>query len=242
MAVASSASRLHRRAALAGYLAAIQEDRPLGYWPLDEPGTPFADRVGAHPLVVTGTGLTYQSDKLIAADGPKVAKLTAATTYAAVADATFAAFPGAAPFTAEAWVIPTTIDANDRIVLGTYSSGAAVGGWNLHCNSTNQWRARRSDGSTSNTASGGTATAGLLYHVAVTFHTRLRVFVNGSRVADAAAGLSIPAGTPAFRAGQRGNTAANANFLGWVGHLAVYDYALPEPRLLAHYRSGALAP
>lgn len=223
------------------YRVHVLNDAPLAYWRLGETaGTAAVDELGYHDLLYSGATLNA-ADALTNDNNPAVS-LTAATQHVSATDPSKFAFPGLAAFTFEAWVYPTTLDANARIVGSKWHTSPSDQGWALDINATNL-RFRRGNAGTTTTLSYGHAGAIAVnnwYLVACSFDgANMRIYLNGSLVAGpTASAISIGSIAEVFRLGQRGNTTANSQWIGRVDEAAIYPVALTDARLLAHYNAG----
>lgn len=234
-------SGLRRRQFLlpTSYRDTVLRDGPSGYWRLRESASPFSDETGGgNSLAVTGTGITYADLALLSTSNGKHPNLTAGITIAAAGDASKFQFEGRVPMSVEFWVDPTTIDATSRYVIATYDS-SLVKGWSVEI-STAGLVTRRADGAATNANTFATGLpANKVSHVVVTYDgTNISIYVNGTRVMGPSSNTrSILAGA-ALRIGNRGNTSASLQYLGWIAELAVYPYTLTPAKVLAHYRAG----
>lgn len=218
------------------YRAAVLADTPVGYWRLDETtGTTAHDESGNGRDATYVGAFTLGQPGALAGDPDPAVQLDGATGEVDVGSVFD--FAPSLPFSFEAWVKPTTIDATYRHVVtkmqytstffpldGTYVvfvQGSPTLGFE-----------RWADAGTELAVESTTFTAvGTWAHVVATFDgTTGTLYVNGASVA---AGTSL------------GGIAANSIPLAWgnlfagsIDEVAVYDHALAQARVTAHYQAA----
>jgi Concanavalin A-like lectin/glucanases superfamily len=143
-------------------------------------------------------------------------------------------FPGASPFSVEAWVRPEApISGGANSVVDDDQVGS---NWDLFMQS----GILKFQRSASQYQEWVWLNAGLpqnqYSHVVGTFDgTAVHLYVEGLDVGDTPATSSLP-DPPS----QHAEVAGNAGFPGSLDEVAVYDHALTPARILAHYRAGTM--
>jgi hypothetical protein len=217
------------------YAAAVLLDAPLGYWRLGESSGTVAHDASGH-----GNDGTYTGAVVLGAPGALKKDSDTAALFDGVTGNVDVGnkfdFAGQVPFSFEAWVEPTVIDANYRHVVtkmafdvnknpheGTYvlvHQGTTLG--------FERWSAGAPVLVSATSALGG---VGTWSHVVTTYDgSTATIFVNG-----------VPATTAASTGGVAANTVHmlwGDLFQGYLDELAVYDHALATARVLAHYQAA----
>jgi hypothetical protein len=218
------------------YRAAVLADTPLAYWRLDETsGTVAHDATGhGHDGTYVGTFTLGQTGAL-AGDADTAVGLDGVSGHVDVGLAFD--FSPSLPFTFEAWVKLTTIDTTYRHVVTNMQYGVGgmpfTGTYIVYVQSADKLGLERwSSGTTELAVESPTFTATNVWaYVVGTFDgTTGTLYVNG--IAQAAA--SSLAGTTAS-----GVDVVWGDLLaGTLDEAAVYDHALPQARVTAHYAAA----
>jgi RHS repeat-associated protein len=142
------------------------------------------------------------------------------------------AFPGASPFTAEAWVRVAANDTTWRRVLSKEATDAGGRqGWLIWVHSGQIGFERWANNSSSNSLTTNIP-VGPWVHIAATYDgATIRLYVNGAQTGSAANAISMLDITAPFRVGDA--------FNGTIDEAAVYPAALSAARVAAHYKAGA---
>lgn len=237
--LAARRGTLQRKAASAGadpYGALVLSDAPVAWWrgngsTADETGgtagTLVGGTYGTSLLPARPTAQTYSLDGVDDhVNVPHQAKLSVASQI-----------------TVEAWFNADTVNvASGAFNVVVCKSGGPV--WSLDLD------AGRPDfylgGSIGVAARSGTAlTAGTRNHIVGTYDgTNIRVHVNGTQVATAAASGAMPTGTGALLIGAIAVTAGGTVsdfFDGRIAEVAIYDRALTATEITEHYTAGTTA-
>lgn len=221
----------------------VLADRPLAYYRLGEASGDVArDRAGRMP-VGRYAGVMLGVPGAIVGDADTAVRLDGESAWVSLADAYD--FAGKVPFSIELWARPQLVDELHR---GLFTKEVAGGGMRQGYLLTLQMTAglvfeRGKDGLTANVMA-KPLPAGVFSHVVVTYDgTSLRLYVDGALAGGPVAATGeLPDTTANAVAGARvsGNTPIGnaAHFRGDLDELALYDQALPAPRVLAHYRAG----
>ena len=202
----------------------------IGYWRFgDASGSTATAAVG----LVTGTygaGTTLGQPGLLTGDANKAVAFAGNATVGFGDAFDFAAN---APFSLEAWVKPSTVDATSRRI---FSKESGENGYYLVNRTTNLQFARMSNGAY-DTLAAPTLVAGTTYHVVVTYDgTTSRMYVNGTLVDSDTSALSIPNTTAAFVVGAK--SGGGGNWAGTIDEPAVYSTALSANAISAHRLAG----
>jgi hypothetical protein len=220
------------------YRAMVLADGPVAYWPLDETSGTVVNDVSGHgndgeldPRGRWGAkGIPGSKGTSLSLDGQ------GGVTIGDKLD-----FPGRTPFTLEAWIRPTTPVTTWRIVFDKLDrqGGNPFKGTYLWVNNddpTPLTLERWSGGSIRQLAASraAVATDRFTHVVAVVDESRSSLFVDGVRVNSEVHTGDIPDTSRALSLGP--------NWVGELDELAIYDKALDEDRIAAHYRTGAGKP
>jgi hypothetical protein len=224
------------------YRRAVLADAPVAYWRLEEAaGTVARDEIGAHPATYSVTGITYAVDGAMA--GSIAVSLDGKTARIVITGAF--AFAGAAPFSLEAWVKPSIVDANTRWITCRSPLAAPLPseGYELYFGASDAGTYllfdRMHNGARSGYASGSLLSPGSFTYLVGTYDGQQnRLFVDGNAAGAEAtvAGLDTPDGGALVW----GDTAEGQlnKFGGVLDELAIYDKALPQERIVAHFHAA----
>ncbi len=211
----------------------VLNDAPASLWGLDlTSGTTVSDSVGGVNGTLNGAAALKQPSLYAYGDGYSVG-FDGASAYISFGDRYD--FAGTSPFTVEAWLRPTTVDATPRRI---WSKEAASDGWGVYHSASGLTVARSAAGTDACTYATPLA-PNTPYHVAATYDgTSLRLYLNGVLVAGPTASTrSLPGNTAPLVIGRQAATASNY-FAGQLDLCAVYNTALSPARVLAHYQAG----
>ena len=240
---------------LTGYAKLVAADDPVAYWRLDEPdGSAVAtDAVGSFDgsydvnsgafVYASPTGIPHETDTAINLTGGAVVTIP----YALELN------PVTGPWTAEAWVMPASLDpGNFRTVFSSMwnsDSGGHLFGWNVYQHVAGVWTLNMYNG-----GAGGSFTSDFVhnpivtntwYHMVITDDLiSIRYYVNNALVVtlDRNGFGFIPngingdvsvAGAPTVL-GQRSDNAFGA-FDGTIDDVAFYNYAMSPDQVQAHF-------
>ena len=218
-----------------GYASVVLGDTPIAYWRLGEQdGTEARDEVSARHGKYLGN-VTLGADG--ATDGNTAARFDGLTSYVSVPN--FPGFGGTLPFSVEAWIEPDLLTAVRAIVGHSYYDNAA--------GITDGYRVYHAEGSLYCQRSSFSAIEGLGWADALPLGTythfvlvydglTMTLFLNGESVTSAASRTPIGTnGTFGFGADLQHESGPVAYFSGSIDEVAVYDYALDEAQVAAHY-------
>jgi Concanavalin A-like lectin/glucanases superfamily len=206
----------------------VEGDEPASYWRLGEsPATSPVDIAGGLTNASQPSGATATSG-LLSNDANGAYSLNGSGW--AVDPGDVYDFAGTAPFTFEAWVNPSSVDATLRRVANKQSSDG-LNGWLVYYTSS-AWKFERIGAGTYNTLQWATPpAASSKYHVAVTYDgSTMRLYVNGVERASKASTVSIVNHSSPLRLGRYVN--------GTLDEPAIYSYALSAADIAAHYAAG----
>ena len=224
----------------AGYRALVMCDGPIAYFRLDDQGPPEAmDEVdgaiaGAYVTASDG-GITYGVGGAIAGDPDTAIHLDG---NAFVGGGTALAFPNNAPYSLEAWVSPEGDNFSYRRIverLAYDGNGMPHDGYIVY-NQATVASERWVDGGVA-TAAGPQLGNGAYSHVVTTYDgSMLRIYANGALAASADA--PTPAGDASGTFYVGGSLGPGSGWIGAIDEVAIYDYALGQEQVTAHYRAG----
>jgi len=207
-----------------------------GYWRFGEAsGTTAAPAAGSMSGAY-GTGVTLGQPGLIAGDSDRAAAFRGASG-AQVRFADAFDFSGNAPFSVEAWVKPSTVDATGRRIFSKEWANSAGGqGWYL-LSTSSRLQFSRVVGGVYQNVNASPLTVGGRYHLVVTYDgSTTRLYVNGSQVAAAPSGRALVDGPAVFTIGSK--TGGGGHWAGTIDEPAVYTGALSPAQIEAHHRAG----
>jgi hypothetical protein len=216
-----------------GYPAVVLADHPLVYLRLGEAsGVRAADSSGNGNDGAYLGGIVLGVPGAIAGDPDTAARFHSTADSSGVRLGTGFNFPGASPFSVEAWVRPEDqVNGADDSIVEVTSFGP---GWSLFMQS-EILKFQRSDASV-------WFTAGLPHnvysHVVATFDgAELHLYIGGVGVGDQASTTSLPDPPD-----QHLVVGSGYGFPGSLDEVAVYDHALTLDRIRAHYQAGTSPP
>jgi hypothetical protein len=217
------------------YAATVLSDGPIAYWRLDDTTTATAkDYSGNGYDGSYQGGVTLEVPGAIA-DDPDTAVQFDGNTGKMVANLpTRFEFAGTAAYSIEVWAKPTSSSAGMGILGKSVYTSATSGysGWYVAYTSNgylDNWR--------NNDEAGNPQSAtGTFMHVVATYDgTTLYVYLNGQPFANAATTTTLATTGAPLTAGSVANW---GNFTGVLDEIAIYDKALSQARIAAHYARG----
>ena len=228
------------------YATAILADGPLAYFRLNESsGTTISSEVGSfvgsfsHGVTLgTPSSVTRESGNLGATFFSDASNddsdLTLGNNFA---------FTGTQAFSIEMWVNATTIDSNPRHTLSKADrdgTDTPVDGWNVCVSAGTIWIERIANaGSVIRSSQLAIVQGSTFYFVGVYDGSNLIPYVNavsGSPVP--APGAVTPNVTAAFMGSANGGVNPGHGFIGMLDEVAVYDKALTQAQITAHFNAG----
>jgi hypothetical protein len=223
----------------------VLADHPIGYWRLDETGGTVAhDYLGTNNGTYTNVLLNQTGDNLI--DTHKSARfgqLSSANSFVGNIPIDFAT-AGNATFTVEAWVNGGAQSTD----CGLITKGTGGGGeqFNLDCGSAShafRFFVRDASGGVhlANGTLGPNSTWRHLVGVCDEANGRVVLYINGisnaSGTITAGSGLLSSANSVTLGSRQSAAAAYDAQFVGSMEEVAIYNYALTPVRILAHFNA-----
>ena len=219
-------------ATAATYRDAVMADAPRAYWRLGEAsGTGAADQTS-----FANTGAYQGSPALGQAGIVPVAQSTAVALDGAddsMRVPSSAALNPTAALSLETWIRPSALPAGSatlmrkdlQYLLRITSSGAVT------------FRLWRGGATTELATPAGAVSQGLWSHVAATFDgVSMAIYVNGTVRATLALSGAVDSGSSQL---MLGTSSSSDWFRGRMDEAAVYGFALPGPRVLAHYAKAS---
>lgn len=226
-------------AATSRYASAVLADEPTLYWRLGESTGTTAKATAGADGTYSVTGLALGAPGAIAGEPDTAVTLTDGSGRITLD--TGASFDGVVPFSVELWVKPSPSNTNLGFVFDhTHWSDNERRGWNLLAGNdqTNfeRW-ASRTDRSV---AYGAPLSVGQWHHLVGTFDgAALRVYVDSVRISEQGTSLALPARTSVLTIGHQSCDCGSINsFIGDIDELAIYDKALTDGQIAAHYAAA----
>ena len=223
------------------YFQVVAMDMPQAYWRLDEPvgSTTAHDATGnGHDGTYTG-GVTLAQPGAIANDADTAVTFDGASGYVDVKNSF--AFAGMSAFTLEAWVKPTTLDANFHSWMGRNDGQPPTEGYLAYTDPSGPFFVvERIDSTTKVFANGSIAPAAATWaYVVITYQsgTGPNVWVNGQIGTGSSTDVSLAGATSDFVIGAE-NGGLTSWWLGEIDEVAVYAYALSQMQIQNHYNVG----
>lgn len=221
----------------AAYPDLVLADTPVGYWRLE---TADGADSGPHaaPMGVVGGVTTGQ---------PPVINQGLAWTFDASTSQAKAPHRTAfdvTQFTVEFWYSPTTIPADWVSIIGKASSLSAINFMVLHPGVADKLSFRYTSGGTEQILDiAATLAIGGRHHIVARYNgVQMELWVNGALAGTQipAAGKEVPDRTVADVLLGRHTPSGTfwQSVRGTVDEVALYDYALPDARITAHYNGG----
>ncbi|MBX3208285.1 MAG: LamG domain-containing protein [Labilithrix sp.] len=221
------------------YATTIAGDEPILYWRLGERNGTTAKAVVGGDGEYAIAGVALGAPGALAGDTDTAATFTDGSGRITIEGT--AAFDDLAPFSVEIWANPTASNTSlGFLVDHTDWSSVDRPGWNLRAGADGvgfeRWASQTSRGALGSAP----LSVGQWHHVVGTFDgSTLRLYVDGSRVDQGATAVKIPTRTSTLAVGHQSCACSAINsFLGAVDELAVYDKALTEMQISAHYAAA----
>lgn len=228
------------------YRELVLADGPKAYFRFgDAVGTTSPkDEVSRGPSAGISGGVTFGAKGLIAGDADGAATFDGSSGVCFLGTAGDFDFSGNAPFTLEAWIAPAVFDAVSRRLFaneehsGVTTSGAS--GWQGYFvvvqddSSGGVSFVRASDGALCGDGNKGVVFGKDTIHHVVAVYTgsASRLFVDGRL-------QSVPTCNPSNKVnGTLGVGGPGTNFQGVIDEIAIYDKALSDAQVKAHYEKG----
>ena len=222
-------------AATSAYRAAVLADLPLAYWRLgetagtkiakDETGNGHDGTVGANVVLGGGGALAGDTGTAAHFDGSATGVITVGDVFR---------FDGVASFTLEAWARPTGAG-NFGVIL---ARNLDPSGYALYIAPSLVVAFERQKTGADDILSGPIVPTSSFTHVVATYDGSLmRLYVNGALVQGPSPSTAIPGGATKFFIGAD-VTGTSDSFNGDIDEPAVYDHALTDTQVLAHYQIG----
>lgn len=223
------------------YASIVLADGAVGYWPLtDTTGTTAEDGTTNNRDGTYTGGYTLADGPLVGSLGNVVA-LDGTDDYISIADADAwsSSAGGSGQITVEAWIRPSAVNRAATMIVAKHqewqlrieSDGKVL--WDVNSVGVQEVMAATSSGA---------LTANTVYHVVGTYNRatpRLDLWIDGVSVASdtSVQAASSSNTTNALRIGGRSDNAGN-EFLGRIGHVAIYPTALTSTQIAAHNTAG----
>lgn len=220
------------------YASAVLADGPVLYFRFGEADgeAELRDEISGLKVAVPVTGVRSGAAGALADDA------NTAVIFDGTGHLMFPAgqeFEGFAPFTVEVWVKqPPTTDSLSFIVDHEEPS-AGRAGWDLFGGSSIGFERRTSSAVFSSTALDSPSANAWHHVVATTDGATQFIFVDGVLAASNPATVAVgKVGVPYAVGGQNCLPCANAQYVGALDELAIYDKALSVARIAAHFAAG----
>jgi hypothetical protein len=216
------------------YAPVVLADQPVGYYRLGETSGVVAVNQVRADLPGTFVGTVMLGAPGAVPGDPDTAVAFSYATPGGVDVGDVYDFPVMAPFSIEAWIEPAPDDGHSHIIVSKWHQPTNNFGYELFLQGETV-RFSRELPTAADVVSASGIVAGQYTHVVGTFDgTSLRLYVNGTRQAIAAATVSLADDNNSFEIG----TGGNAPFNGVIDEVAIYDKELPAARVYAHYMAA----
>jgi len=220
------------------YASVVQSDNPTSYWRFGEKSVQLAahDEMGVADGTYASAGTTVGATGAIAGDPDTAVSFAAAGGSVTIGDVY--PFAGTAPFTLEVWVSAAPpVDGGTTRRIASHRTGPPSYGWRLLLASDSQQVTFERWENDSVVASvGGALTSGFHHLVVAQDGTTLHFYVNGAEVDSAPASTTTAQSMPLVWGA---NSLGDGEFLeGTIDEAAIYDHALAQNRVQAHYLAG----
>ncbi|MBS2015667.1 MAG: LamG domain-containing protein [Deltaproteobacteria bacterium] len=211
------------------YVSAVLADKPIAYFSLEETsGTTARDRIAG--LEATWVGTVTLGAKGAVGNG---AVFDGASTRLEMPVGSFA-FDGKATYSVELWLRADTVDDKVRRV---FSNGTGDSRYTVYFADSFFLGSRSDyDGGNDGYANVTPPRAGETHHYVLTFDgTVQRLYRDGTPGEPANSNVSLPNGSGARLVFGDGVTGTFFKLQGLLDEIAIYDQALPEARIRAHF-------
>lgn len=225
---------------VASYANVVLADQPAAYYRLDDTGSVAKDTSGHNYTATLHGGIATSQPGAMTYDPDTAMLLDGSTGYLSLPAGVGVA--GAAPFTLEAWVNPTSIPPAN----GTYEVIVGFGAYGYHnmavlfLYSTGTQLEVLFSGYGADIAGSASIVSGTWYHLAATYDgTTVILYQNGVEASRETVTLNVTL----TWLGSIGASQFNGQILAaTVDEVAVYHYPLSAAQVLTHYQAGANAP
>jgi len=231
---ATTSSSISFTAGTWGYAGEVLADAPVSYWRLGEStGTTAADAKG-------GRNGTYVNGPVLGVAGALVGDSDKAATFDGTNDRVevpYTAVLNPATFTLEAWAKASTT-AGFKTVMSSWTNDGTAAGFGIWAYGAN-WEFYLAHGTGSQSVA-APITANTWTHIAATYDgTTMRLYTDG-QLRSAQTGGYVPNTSSPFSIGGATYVGSNwQHFLnGSVDEVAIYNTALPQARIQAHYNAS----
>ncbi len=223
------------------YTSLVKIDGASHFWQLGaDAGTTAPDFMGTAPGVYSRTAHASVTTGALVGEADPAATFNGTSDAVSITGAANEA--GVAPYTIEAWVRPSVVDATPRYVFARETVSGTHQGTGLWLSTAGLTFERWTNG----VKTAVTVGAGLPLHawslVTATYDgATMRLFVNGKQLASRATTVSLPAVAGPTDLG----AAAGGSFGFFAGDLdevAAYPLALTRAHVAAHYAAGTTTP
>lgn len=217
---------------MGSYRDVVLCDAPIGYWRLGDPGGVAVDEMQNEDGQYNG-GITQQVMGALAGDADGAAEFpgnNAAITFGDVFDLT-------GELSLEAWIKPDLVDSTYRYVIAKVQQNNQEG-FGLYIHDTMGITFVVIAGMEFVSSSETEYTPGQWYHLVGTWNgSTATLYVNGVKQTPQFNPVTLINNAEPFKIGAFDDT-GGAGFSGVIDEVAIYDKALPEPTVDAHYAAG----
>jgi large repetitive protein len=222
------------------YELAVLADHPIAYWRMTEPGGDVARDFSGHGHAGSYTACTLGAPGPIAGDAETAASFNGVSSLMTGPNLSFT---GNAPYSIEAWARVAVLPAADggfAQILNDESQAGDRQGYALFVDGLGSWGFERYvDASNANAdllTGDASASADFTYLVGTYDGTTLRLYVDSVlALTEDDSRVAVDSGVD-FTVG--GVADATKFFNGVIGEVAVYDSALTQPSIAAHYHAS----
>jgi len=219
------------------YETSVLCDHPVAYWKLDQTATfevPDASGHGHDATLVDG--VTLGQPGIAGSDAVKFDGKTAELIAGDVLD-----FPATKSFTLEVWVKAAQLPLGSAGIVSKSIDGTRTGtgdeGYSISVDSAGELRADRVLHDATDSVVGGNVELGKFTHVIARYDgAYLALFQDGVQIANSASALQLVGNDAKLRAGSYGGC---CRFAGVLDEVAIYDQALEDGQIAAHFAAGA---
>lgn len=223
------------------YPQVVLADNPIGYWRFGEPsGATAKDSSSAKHDGLYAGNVTLGTKGAIANDTDTAASFDGTNAYVLLGN--FYQFPNTSPFSVEAWVKPNVDGSYHGILSRNDANGPPSQGYILYVEPTPapvvSLDRIQSTASYAVVQSSTNAGPGAWSHVVATYDgSTLAIYFDGAIQQTQPAAFAITGATnPFVIAAEAGGS--DSYYSGAIDEVAVYDHALTDVRVLAHYHVG----
>ncbi|MBX3212199.1 MAG: LamG domain-containing protein [Labilithrix sp.] len=222
------------------YASAILADEPTLYWRLGESAGTIAKAAVGADGAYSVAGIALGAPGVIAGD-PDTA-VTFTDGAGRIELDTGASFDGLAPFSVEVWVKPSPANPALGFVFDHthWGEAGARRGWDILVGNATTNFERWASVDEKSSAGSAAMSVGQWHHLVGTFDgATMRLYADATRIAERGTSVELPARTSALTIGHQGCDCSAVNsFIGDLDELAVYDKALTDAQIAAHYAAA----